>query len=511
MNIETPSPAPSQNPSSMAHDLVPAKDRIIEMICNNPDLPTLGSSLSSIVQLSSSDDESTEQLANLILADVSLTQKIIRLSNSVTFRGSSNQIVTNISRAVQLLGLDTIKACASAMVLVEGMPGKHKLYVRKELMLALSASLIGRQLAKRSYFPHAEEVAIAAMFKNMGRILLAACDHDLYKETMNLVKQGTHTQAQASLQTLGCSFDLLTEIAMRTWSIPEPIINAMKLLPAKTLKPPKNRKEWMQQVAEFSESSAQIMYQQEESNENSMEEALLKRFGTALNLDRVELDVLIEQAAQETRALSKQAYMQMPTRTSESGSTKANGTGDNLPVESHPSGKPFNSLEQLSTKTRDVATLIATQNYKINELVLLVLEILYTSLGFNFASMSLKDIKTNQYRARHSLGSNNTELQPHFIFPETEASNIFNLSLKRNVDLTIADSRDAKIQSLLPSWYQQLFPSTRSFVILPLVIEDKPIGFFYLDRHQEAPEGFSPDEMKIIKTLKQLVLTALIS
>ena len=110
MNIETPSPAPSQNPSSMAHDLVPAKDRIIEMICNNPDLPTLGSSLSSIVQLSSSDDESTEQLANLILADVSLTQKIIRLSNSVTFRGSSNQIVTNISRAVQLLGLDTIKA-----------------------------------------------------------------------------------------------------------------------------------------------------------------------------------------------------------------------------------------------------------------------------------------------------------------------------------------------------------------------------------------------------------------
>ena len=56
--------------------------------------------------------------------------------------------------------------------------------------------------------------------------------------------------------------------------------------------------------------------------------------------------------------------------------------------------RPFDSLEQLSTKTRDVATLIATQNYKINELVLLVLEILYTSLGFNFASMSLKDIKT---------------------------------------------------------------------------------------------------------------------
>ena len=65
-------------------DVTPVKDQIIDMICNNPDLPSLGSSMSRIVQISSSEDESTEQLANLILVDVALTQKIMRLANSVT-------------------------------------------------------------------------------------------------------------------------------------------------------------------------------------------------------------------------------------------------------------------------------------------------------------------------------------------------------------------------------------------------------------------------------------------
>ena len=112
----------------------------------------------------------TDQLANLILADVALTQKILRLANTVTFRGTSNQVVTSISRAVQLLGLDTVKGCALAMILVDRMPGKHSRFVRKELMYALTASLISHKLAKQSCFPNAEEVAIAALFKNMGRL-----------------------------------------------------------------------------------------------------------------------------------------------------------------------------------------------------------------------------------------------------------------------------------------------------------------------------------------------------
>ncbi|MCE7914680.1 MAG: HDOD domain-containing protein [Nitrosomonas sp. PRO4] len=491
------------------------KDRLIDMISTNPDLPTLGSSLSNIVQLSSSEEQSTNELTNLILADVALTQKIIRLANSVTFRGTSNQIVTNISRAIQLLGLNTIKACALGMILVDKMPGKHTQYVKKELMFSLTASLIGRQLAKRSSFPNAEEVAIAALFRNMGRLLLAAFDHNLYRETMELVKQRTHSPTQASLKTIGCSFDTLTEIAMQKWLIPEFIINAMKLLSPKTLTPPKNRQDWMRQATEFSESSAHLICNPEESKEQSIDQTLIKRFGNALNIDQEKLDKLIVRASEEMRVFSSYVNLQ-PSADKKTKSDESTGENDNDSIiehsnssaTCHASGKPYNAIDQLMAGMSEINTFKATENYKANELLSLVLKILYQSLGFNFATICLKDIKTHQYRARQSLGNNHAHLQRHFAFSDT-TSDLFSLSIKKNTDLSISDTNVTKVKSMLPNWHLQLLPHTQSFVILPLVVNNKAIGVYYFDRQHTAPEGISPEEMKIIKILKNQALAAL--
>jgi len=502
--------------SSTDANSLSTKDRLIAMIGTNPDLPTLGASISNIVQLSSAEEDSADQLTSLILADVALTQKIIRLANSVTFRGASNQIVTTISRAIQLLGLDTIKSCALAMIVVDGMPGKQTQYVKKELKFALTASLAARQMAKRSAFPNAEEVAIAALFKNMGRLLVAAFDPSLYKETMDLVKQRTHTQAQASSKVIGCSFDDLTEIALQTWHIPEFIISAMKLITAKRLAPPKNRQEWMRQVTEFSEISAQLICHPEESHDNALDEIILQRFGSALNIDEAKFSELIAQITEEANAFSNQINLQVTAvssstaQGSDSHNVDSSANESSVATQYHASGKPHNALDQLTSGVNTITTMTAGKQYKINELILLVLKTLHSSLGFSFGTFCLKDAANNQYRARYSLGNYSEELQRQFIFSES-SPDIFSLSIKKNVDLSIADSRDDKVKLMLPPWHRTLFTHTRSFIILPLVVNDKPIGIYYLDRTHPAPEGISSEEMKIIKTLKNKVLTALLA
>ncbi|MCP5245145.1 MAG: HDOD domain-containing protein [Burkholderiales bacterium] len=75
------------------------KDKLIDMIQNNPDFPALGSSISKVIQLTSSEDKSLEQLTNFILSDPSLSLKILRLSNSLSYR-STSPMVTSISKAV---------------------------------------------------------------------------------------------------------------------------------------------------------------------------------------------------------------------------------------------------------------------------------------------------------------------------------------------------------------------------------------------------------------------------
>ena len=62
---------------------------------------------------------------------------------------------------------------------------------------------------------------------------------------------------------------------------------------------------------------------------------------------------------------------------------------------------------------------------------------------------------------------------------------------------------------MLPAWHLELFSNTRSFMILPLIVESKPIGLYYFDRQYAALEGITNDEMRVIKEIKREVLTAL--
>lgn len=182
----------------------------------------------------------------------------------------------------------------------------------------------------------------------------------------------------------------------------------------------------MQQVTEFSESSAQLIFDHGESTENSLDKSILNRFGTALNLDKIQLDALIAQAAEETRVLSNQASLQSLVLVKEGNMEDQDflPSADDFPddlldglifkpsdaedlsitTQRHASGKPYNALDQLLTGILNVTKMTATRQYKINELMLFVLETLHKSLGFSFAAICLRDTKTHKYRAHQSLG-----------------------------------------------------------------------------------------------------------
>lgn len=496
------------------------KDRLINMIHHDPKLPTLRNNISNIVQLTSSESKSIEQLANFILTDPSLSLRILHLANSVTFR-TSTQEVASISKAIQLLGLDTIKTCALAMILVDGMPRKHANAVRAELMIALSASLIGRNLAKRSAFPNAEEVAVAALFKNIGRLIVAAFDDKLYRETMSLAMEKDYSESKASQEKLGCTFHWLTDFALKTWHIPESIIQAMKLMPGKILKSPKNRGEWMQQVTEFSNRAALMTLKDESPQTTAMAKELAGQFGGSLNLDSKGISSVMRESAEQLRSISSLAGMslQESERSSQSGAENgvdgglSNVSGDidlwiNQSDNRFSSGKPINAADRLLVGVQEVTELLASQQYNINTLLMLVLETYYRCLGFEFVTVCLKDFRTNQFRARNSLGKSHETIQRGFVFPDSASSDLFSIALKKDVDLAISDATDPKIVNSLPNWHKRLLPDTKSFMVLPLVVQNKPIGLIYADRSIVASEGVTASEMKLIKALKANILVA---
>jgi HD-like signal output (HDOD) protein len=499
---------------------------LLQKFSDDANLPALGSAVSRVVQLASSDDEALQELTNFVLSDVALTQKILRLSNTVSYRTASGRTITTISSAIFLLGFDTVKTCALAMLLVDRLPdNSHAQSVRFELAQALRASVIGRQLARRSHFHDSEEAAIAALFKNLGQLLVASHDHSLYSEITLLTHNSDLTPAKASIQVLGCSFDQLAATVLQDWKISDTLIQALGPLSNHSQKAPASRQEWMSQVASFSSEAARLMPHANDTKQLVDNQILLARFGTVLNLDKEKIDQLFAVAIKEAHSLlDSMGLLSLPeepaTLPSENDANSAQNLLDDFLLATaepdsqpsmacHASGKPINAHALLLAGVQEVTQMMGSGHGKLNELIMQVLETLYQGMGFRFATLCMKDLKNNQFRARVAIGEHHAARQAGFRFSVISSHDIFHLAIKNNADLMIADATATKIHELLPAWHRELLPDTRSFIVLPLVIQEKPLGLLYADRSRLAPEGVSADETALIKTLKGLLLAAL--
>lgn len=509
-----------------------AKERLLAAIHDDPAMPTLGVAVAKVVEIASSSEDSISTLAHYVLADVALTQKILRLSNTVYYRKAAGVPVTTVSRAIYLLGFDTVKTCAMAMLLVDGFGNQRQAQsVRQELLHSLCASIMASELGRHGRFPDAEEASVAALFKNLGKILVAAFDHRLHAQIQRQTQADPEHEQEIISDLLGCSYQRFGESVLQEWKIPEVIVQSLHPLPAGELKKAAHRSEWLRQVVSFSDALAGMMMHPNARGKgiaNLIERCspLLRRFGKCLEIDQPTLETMLRRVDQETRQLADSMDISVTTLWDEVAPTNflddvdpvamdfefALKSFDSAPAQElgcHPSGKPLNARDRLLAGVQEVTQMLAAERVSLPEMFLLVLETLTSSLGFRFATICLRDQQQSRYVARASVGERYHERQQAFVLTAQPEDSVFHLAMSNNSDMMIADARLPKIQHLLPLWHKNLLPDMRSFMVLPLIVQGKPLGFFYADRATTAEEGVPPDEAALVKTLKSQLIAAM--
>ncbi|MES2130153.1 MAG: HDOD domain-containing protein [Pseudomonadota bacterium] len=495
--------------------------RLIHKFSSDGDLLSLGVAIARVVELTSSEDEAARNITYYVLADAALTQKILRLANTVHYRTSSTP-VTTISRAIFLLGLESVKTAALALLLVDSLSNmRHAEAIRKELVESLCASLIGRELARNSQIAGAEESSIAALFNNLGRMLMASHEPLLYLQ-INERAGIVPNPVQAAIQVMGCSYEFLTETVLRSWNFPESMVAALEKIPPGALKPTKVRAEWMRQVVSFSGDCARLVLHKDDPVTSAQAQALLARYGAALQIDAERLKHLFASVGRELEQVMTSLHLMPPSADAAPGAVaKPESTLPSVlklssmnlhtinTTERHESGKPLNARDLLLDGIQVATQMMGTGTYKPSALILLVVETLYSALGFRFATVVVKDQRSSMFRAIVSIGEDHLARQARFAFPAAPEADIFHLAMENNADLMIEDASSGKIRDLLPAWHKALLPDTRSIMLLPLVQGKTQCGVFYGDRTRPATEGISSDETALIKTLIGQMMTAI--
>ncbi len=468
-------------------------------------LPSVGHTLARLTRLLESDDDAVQVLADVILADVALTQRLLRMANTVPYR-SGPQSVTTVTRAIMLLGFDQVRATALSAVLVEGLLGKRAGDLREEFHQSLLAGSLARELLPGN---EGEEAGIAAMFRSVGRLLVGVYGGDTLARIRQLARTEQLPENTAARRLLTRSYDELTEQVLRDWSVPDRIVTAVQPLPPRVTAPG-SAVERVRTVAQFADAIAAALA----PGSVQRLDDVLNRFKAALDIDKDALLPLLEAAGERTREFET-AFGIAPGpcpverfRDTMPGTQKLELDTAVAPPHAQRDavGRPANACAVLAAGLAEATDCLSrSTRVDVNAVIRVTLEAMYSGLGYARTALALRDPASGLFRTRAGFG----DPKANFAFSLTGAPSVFSVALNNAKDLHIADSGSEKLRTSLPDWFTRDFAQACSFLLMPVVVADKVIGFFYADRPMPDPTGLSGEELNLLRALRSQVVLAI--
>jgi hypothetical protein len=147
-------------------------------------------------------------------------------------------------------------------------------------------------------------------------------------------------------------------------------------------------------------------------------------------------------------------------------------------------------------------------DFSLNDILRITLETMYRAMGFQRIFLCLGDARSGMMAGRFGFGPDSNELAKKMKFPMKGALDVFHLAMSKNVDILISDIDDPKIADKIPDWYRQIMLS-KTFVLLPLNIKDRPVALIYADRNAAGSLVIAERELSFLKTLRNQALLAI--
>jgi len=186
-------------------------------------LPTLPQVVQKIVLMIDRPETSAEDLGRLIEKDQVLSAKVLQLANS-PFYGCPARIAS-VSHAVVVLGLNVVKGLALGATVFDMMKtaGMDQLW-RHSLGVAMMAHI----LAKQTGYKNAEEVFVAGLLHDLGKVVVYVKLPDTAGRIAKSVYEGDRYMFEAEQDILGLSHAEVAGWLAAAWHLPtvlkEPIM-----------------------------------------------------------------------------------------------------------------------------------------------------------------------------------------------------------------------------------------------------------------------------------------------
>jgi len=231
--------APTPLTATPSHEETMA--RISEGMKRLGDLPIFSTTINKIRRMSSDPDSDAMSVAKEVLKDANLSSKLLRLGNSAYYNRGVGKISV-ISRAVIVLGFDTVKNLTLTLKLIESFQDANpSVEMGKMLVKSYLAAGFVRDIADKCGVKDIEESYVCALLHNLGEITVAYVLPDEYLRILEIVRVDGHSRAQAEQTVLGTSIARISQELASSWEFPPSVVNTMAPSESKITRPAKDR------------------------------------------------------------------------------------------------------------------------------------------------------------------------------------------------------------------------------------------------------------------------------
>ena len=522
---------------------------LLRRMRHKSDFPALSNSVMRIQRVADSENESLGSLSGEILKDVALTNKLLRLVNTAQYSGVGRNIGT-VSRAVALIGFSGIRNMAMSLVLLEHMQDKaHANQLKEDFLRSLMAGMLASELG--ALVGDSEVAFIGAMFQNLGRMLTEFYFPEEAQQVRTAMAgsagvgaiagtagtawpggtaeaarmwPGGVSEDSASAAALGLSYQELGLGVARIWGLPDALQNCMRKPigdpPTRDARDTSERLRWLTFAAN---QIADALLHSKPAKASTKIAELARRFARSLGVSATQ----IEAAAITAQARLAQMVHSTNLQVSPQSSARRLFTAIAEPVDvmvDHDSLTPHqlqatvafsrgapglaleSACEALAAGIQDITNAMV-EDFKLNEVLRMILETMFRALGFRRIVFCLRDPKTDILTGRFGLGEGVEAVAACFKVPLKSGADLFTAVCAKGADTLITDATAPNIAARLPTWYRQSVDAP-AFLLLPMLLKGAPFALIYADKAKPGALELGDKELSLLRTLRNQAVLA---
>jgi HD-like signal output (HDOD) protein len=499
------------------------KEAVLVRLHRNSDFPAMANTVSLINQFKSAEDTSISQFANAILKDHALTSKILKLLNSVHYTQFGE--VTTISRAIILLGFGNIKNLALSLMLFDHLQkNRSNIELLNTIVKSFYSGILAQRISNEMHFVDSEEAFICAHFHSFGKLMIAHAWPEKIEEVMAFSRERGITEDAAALTVLGSSYEDFGMTIAKEWNFPAKIVQSMhKMRSSEVGRNPGELDKLISISTLTSELSGIMSLNVAKEEKDKRIERLIASFkdhygdkgDTIRGAIASSMQDLVDYSAAvnlDIRSVpfSKQLFGIEDAR----GTVVSEGEGTApLDIVAASLDTLDSMIEAVNTDTpeniftkgiQDVNNSILS-GYSLNDIIRVVLETIYRGMqlsGLSNVLFFIKNTKLPVMNVRLGFGNSIEELKQWFNISFGDSTDLFNVAIMKQKDIVVKDIEVPEIRKILPEWYRSKVSSSIFIILLPITINGKPIGMFYVEGEKANFQKITGGQLNYLKILR---------